>query len=234
MKRNTVRKRFIPVSAIGLVCIIVAIVFLVDWFNWYDDPDKLTIGIVLLMIGVPALTTFFVDWAASRGIDSEISELSSSQPIDMKEGSFAGLSEDQSQEAITLTSQIVLGSNKIGKRKTGSTGAIVLGAFIGFIAMIFFNFIPVLGPILAGFIAGLIAGHGAGRGLLAGFLAGIAGAVIVALLVTAGFGFFGSLLNIPIVGTLIGGAIGTVILIMGLYNGFLGLIGGAIGGTLRK
>jgi len=186
------------------------------------------------LIGVPSSSAFFIHRGSSKGIDSEISEMSSSQAVNMKQDKFAGLSEDQSQEAIELTSQAVLRSNKMVKSKTGSTGAIVLGAFVGFIAMIFLNFIPVLGPILAGFIAGLIAGHGAGRGLLAGFLAGILGAVIVAVLVTSGLGFFGSLLDMPLVGTLIGGAIGTVIIVMGLYNGFLGLVGGAIGGALRK
>ncbi|MGB5926180.1 MAG: DUF5518 domain-containing protein [Dehalococcoidia bacterium] len=107
-----------------------------------------------------------------------------------------------------------------------------IGVLIGFIAMIFLDFIPILGPILGGFVAGVIA-RGPGRGALAGFLSGILGAVILAILVTGGFGFFGSLFDLPIIGTFLGGAIGIVILVLGLYNGFLGLVGGAIGGFVR-
>jgi hypothetical protein len=117
--------------------------------------------------------------------------------------------------------------------KEGSVMTIFLGAIVGFIAMMFLDFIPILGPILAGFIAGLIAGHGAGRGLTAGFLAGILGSVIVAVLIGGGIGFFGNLVHLPVLGSLLGGAIGLVIIILGLYNAFLGLIGGAIGGALR-
>ena len=109
-----------------------------------------------------------------------------------------------------------------------------MGVIIGFIAMVFLSFLPILGPILGGFIAGIICGGGVVRGLVAGFLAGILGAVLLAILVTTGLGFFGNLADFPLLGTVFGGAIGIVILIAGLYEGFLGLIGGAIGGALRS
>jgi len=35
---------------------------------------------------------------------------------------------------------------------------LVVGIIVGFIAMAFLSFIPILGPILAGFIGGVIAG----------------------------------------------------------------------------
>jgi hypothetical protein len=110
----------------------------------------------------------------------------------------------------------------------------IAGVIVGFIAMLFLSFIPILGPILGGLVAGLICGGGAARGLVAGFLAGILGAVIMAILVTTGFSFFGGIAGFPLVGAIFGGSIGFVIVIAGLYEGFLGLIGGAIGGAIRR
>jgi hypothetical protein len=107
------------------------------------------------------------------------------------------------------------------------------GVLVGFIAMLFLSFIPVLGPVLGGFIAGVISGGGAGRGMVAGFLAGILGAILLAILVTIGFGFFGSIVHFPLLSVIYGGAIGLVIIFAGLVTGFLGLVGGAIGGAVR-
>ena len=110
----------------------------------------------------------------------------------------------------------------------------IVGILVGFVAMALLSVIPVLGPVLAGFVAGIIAGGGAGRGSLTGFLAGIFGAILLAVLVTGGFAWFGSLLDMPILGTVLGGGVGVIIVFAGLYEGFLGLIGGAIGGLVRK
>ena len=42
---------------------------------------------------------------------------------------------------------------------------LLVGIIVGFIAMAFLSFSPIVGPILAGFIGGIIAGGGARRGL---------------------------------------------------------------------
>ena len=111
---------------------------------------------------------------------------------------------------------------------------LVLGILVGLVAFMFLDFIPIIGPIMAGFVAGVIAGGGAGRGIAAGFIAGILGAVMLAIAVVAGFGFFGSLVHMPVLGFLVGGAIGSVVMLLGIYNALLGLIGGAVGGALRR
>jgi len=105
---------------------------------------------------------------------------------------------------------------------------LVVGIIVGFIAMAFLSFIPILGPILAGFIAGIIAGDGAVRGLLAGFLSGIFGALIAWFIL----GSLGTVFGGPM-GALVTSIIGAGLVILSLYTAFLGLIGGAIGGVLR-
>ena len=152
---------------------------------------------------------------------------------------FSGSGGYNSQGQSGTPSRLDTAPTKTGPRMTtpsresrGGGGSLPLGVVVGFVSLLFLNFIPILGPILGGFIAGVIAG-GAGRGLLAGFLAGIGGAVLLAIAITAGSGFFGGLLDMPLLGTLLGGAVGAVAIVMGLYNGFLGLIGGAIGGAVR-
>lgn len=105
---------------------------------------------------------------------------------------------------------------------------LVVGIIVGFIAMAFLSFIPILGPILAGFIAGIIAGGGAVRGLLAGFLSGIFGALVAWFIL----GSLGTVFGGPM-GALAASIIGAGLVILSLYTAFLGLIGGAIGGALR-
>lgn len=116
-------------------------------------------------------------------------------------------------------------------RSTGpGLGITVLGIGVGFIAMIILGWIPILGPILAGFIAGIIPGGGAVRGLIAGFIAGILSAIFFAILISPMIAFIA---HLPIIGGLVTGGIGLSILIWGLHDGLLGLIGGAIGGAVR-
>lgn len=52
---------------------------------------------------------------------------------------------------------------------------LLAGVIVGFIAMSFLSFVPILGPILAGLIAGVIAGGGGENGAKAGFLSWITG-----------------------------------------------------------
>jgi hypothetical protein len=114
----------------------------------------------------------------------------------------------------------------------------LIAVFTGFIAMWFLEAIPFLGPILAGFIAGVIAGGGAGRGLWAGFLSGIIGAVVWAILLSIGVtlfvNLFDNLFDLPLIGLLLRAPSVLLALILSLYNGFLALAGGAIGGAIRK
>ncbi len=99
---------------------------------------------------------------------------------------------------------------------------LLVGIMVGFVAMAFLSFVPILGPRLAGFIAGIIAGGGAARGLLAGFLSGISGALIAWFLL----GSLGMVFGGP-VGALAGSILGAGLVIVSLYAALLGLVGGA-------
>ena len=112
----------------------------------------------------------------------------------------------------------------------------ILGIIIGAIAMAVLSALPVLGPILAGFIAGLIAGGGLKRGILSGFLSGTIGGIIVAILITTIGGLLGSILAGPpgaALGGILGSVLGAGVFVSTLYFGFLGLVGGVLGGLLR-
>jgi hypothetical protein len=124
------------------------------------------------------------------------------------------------------------------QRSAGSTqarprGSIGLGAFVGFLLLIFLGFIPILGALIAGLVAGLIA-RGAGRGAAAGFVAGIVGAVVVALLLTVGGAAIGGLFGLAGLGGLLGGLVGGAGVLLSLGNAIVCLIGGLIGGALRR
>jgi hypothetical protein len=120
-----------------------------------------------------------------------------------------------------------------GPTQARPRGSIGLGAFAGFLLLIFLGFIPILGALIAGFVAGLIA-RGAGRGAAAGFVAGILGAVIVALLLTVGGAAIGELLGLSGLGGLVGGLVGGAAVLLSLGNAIVCLIGGLIGGALRR
>jgi hypothetical protein len=120
-----------------------------------------------------------------------------------------------------------------GPTQARPKGSIGLGAFVGFLLLIFLGFIPVLGALIAGIVAGLIA-RGAGRGAAAGFVAGILGAVIVALLLTAGGATIGGLFGLASLGGLLGGLVGGAAVLLSLGNAIVCLIGGLIGGALRR
>lgn len=134
----------------------------------------------------------------------------------------------------TIPSDLTDKKQVVSQVKLGGAIRVFIGVIVGFISLLFLDFIPIVGPILAGFIAGVIAGGGAGRGLSAGFLTGMLASLILAILISSGVGFVGKLLDLPVLGALLGGAAGTIVIILGLYNGFLGLIGGAIGGAIGK
>lgn len=102
-----------------------------------------------------------------------------------------------------------------------------VAALIGFVVMVVLSPLPLVGPIVGGFIAGLLAGGGAWNGLKAGFTAGIFGAIVLGIIMVVG----GTLL-LGIVGFL-GGTVGALtLIILAVYTGVLGLIGGAIGGII--
>ncbi len=83
-------------------------------------------------------------------------------------------------------------------------GSIGLGAFAGFLLLVFLGFIPILGALIAGLVSGLIA-RGAGRGAAAGFLAGIAGAIILTFVLSIGGAALGAIFGQAGLGALIGG-----------------------------
>jgi hypothetical protein len=120
-----------------------------------------------------------------------------------------------------------------GPMQSRPKGSIGLGAFVGFLLLIFIGVIPILGALIAGFVAGLIA-RGAGRGAVAGFVAGILGAVIVALLLTVGGATIGGIFGSAGLGGLFGGLVGGAAVLLSLGNAIVCLFGGLIGGALRR
>ena len=126
----------------------------------------------------------------------------------------------------------LLSTESVVEIKTGSqveemrgTQSFWLGVLVGFIAMIVLCLIPILGPILAGLVAGTIAG-GVGRGAGAGFLSGIIGPLVA-------FGLFELNGGFMLSGGWLGGLIIQLIMVLLTYA-VLGLIGGAVGGIIRK
>jgi len=124
-------------------------------------------------------------------------------------------------------------SSSTGPTQARPSGSIGLGAFVGFLLLIFLGFIPILGALIAGVVAGLIA-RGAGRGAAAGFVAGILGAVVVALLLTVGGAAIGGIFGLAGLGGLLGGLVGGAGVLLSLGNAIVCLIGGLIGGALRR
>ena len=100
-------------------------------------------------------------------------------------------------------------------------------ALIGFVVMLILSVFPFPGPLVGGFLAGFLFQEGIGGGMKVGLTAGIFGAIVTsALFVFLGVALFG-LLGLFI------GFVGTIVLVaLALYNGILGLIGGAIGGLV--
>lgn len=69
---------------------------------------------------------------------------------------------------------------------SGERGSLWLGAFVGFLVIVFLGlWLPVVAQFIGGIVAGVIAKGGAGRGALAGFLEGIFGGIIVAVFAVA-------------------------------------------------
>ena len=103
-------------------------------------------------------------------------------------------------------------------------GAIVGGAIVGVCITGLLLFIPIIqffAPLIGGSVAARIAGQGAGIGALTGFIMAIFAAIPFWLLASAGDGWISSLI------TSFGYAIFIII-------GFLGALGGAIGGASSR
>ena len=104
-----------------------------------------------------------------------------------------------------------------------------VGVLIGFIVMVIMSPLPVFGPIIGGLVAGALVGGGPWNSAKAGFAAGIFGALAIGILLLIGgtlaFGMFGLLAGL---------AGGAALIVLALYNGILGFIGGVFGGILTK
>ena len=113
---------------------------------------------------------------------------------------------------------------------------LVLAVITGLLVVVFLGFIPVLGAVLAGLAAALVAGDSISKGAKVGFLVGILAIILMAL--------FGNAID-----ALRGGFISAVAwlialvivilrllwwLVLMLLTAILCLIGGAIGGYLKK
>lgn len=116
---------------------------------------------------------------------------------------------------------------------TRSRGGIGLGVLAGFLLLIFLGFIPILGALIAGIVAGLIA-RGAGRGAVAGFVAGIFGSVVLAIFLSFLGAAVGGIFGLTGLGGLLGGLVGGSYVVLSLGSAIVCLIGGLIGGALRR
>jgi hypothetical protein len=104
-----------------------------------------------------------------------------------------------------------------------------LGVVLGFIVMVVLFFLPVINHLIGGFVAGIVAKGGTWNGAKAGFVAGIFGALVIGILVVIGGTIFLGLL-----GFLGGLGIAALLVILGIYSGILGMIGGVIGGAVAQ
>ena len=108
-------------------------------------------------------------------------------------------------------------------------GSLGFAVFLGFVTMIVLGWIPIIGSFVAGLVSGLIARGGAGRGATAGFITGILGALIIAVvLMVLGTAFLGGL------GFLVGFGLSIVVILLSLVGAIVALIGGAVGGEIRR
>jgi hypothetical protein len=121
-------------------------------------------------------------------------------------------------------------SSTIRPRGTGSIG---LGVLAGFLLLFFIGFIPIIGALIAGIVSGLIA-RGAARGAIAGFVAGIFRSVILAILISFLGAAIGGILGLAGFGGLLGGLVGGSFVLLSLGSAIVCLIGGLIGGALRR
>lgn len=100
---------------------------------------------------------------------------------------------------------------------------------IGFVVMLILSVVPFPGPLVGGFISGFLFREGIEGGMKVGLVAGIFGAIVFSALLV----FFGIAL-LGVLGLFVG-FVGTIVLVaLALYNGILGLIGGAIGGLVAE
>jgi len=104
-----------------------------------------------------------------------------------------------------------------------------LAVIVGFVVMLVLFFLPVINYLVGGFVAGILARGGTWNGAKVGFMAGIIGAVIIGAVILLGGTIF-----LGLIGFLGGLVIAVVLLVLGLMSAILGLVGGAIGGTIAK
>jgi hypothetical protein len=109
-----------------------------------------------------------------------------------------------------------------------TNGSIGAGVMIGFFLLLILGWIPIIGALIAGIVAGAVA-RGAGRGLVAGFISGIIGVGIIVILLTGVLSFLGG-----VIGGLIGISVGTVLILLSIGGAVVAMIGGLIGGALRR
>jgi hypothetical protein len=105
------------------------------------------------------------------------------------------------------------------------------GVIVGWLVGLILGFLlPVIGPLAGGFVAGWVAGGGIGNGAKAGLLAGLFGAIVISVLLLIGgavlLGAFGFIAGL---GTSL-----IIILAAVIYQGLLSLVGGLIGGAIRR
>ena len=99
--------------------------------------------------------------------------------------------------------------------------------------MILLGYIAIFGALIAGFVAGLIT-RGPGRGAAAGLIAGIGGAVVLSIMLSIAGTTLVSLLGQAGMSVLLKGSVGGVITLLALGNAVVCLVGGLIGGALRR
>jgi predicted nucleic acid-binding Zn ribbon protein len=119
------------------------------------------------------------------------------------------------------------------RESKGGALSLIAGIIVGFFALLFLGAIPIVGPILAGLIGGIVAGGGAWRGAGVGFLSGSIGFVVLAIIILGGTSVgSGSFIETLIL--IFGEFLVLALLVVGLLYGLLCMIGGAIGGLIRK
>lgn len=109
-----------------------------------------------------------------------------------------------------------------------AAGVIVMILF-GLFSIYILTFIPLLGPFVGGLVAGLIARKDLMNGGKAGLCAGIIAAIIISLDLLLGLEYLTGSIGMLVT---VAGSLVTIVSI--IYFAFLGFIGGAIGGALRR
>lgn len=202
----------------------------VDWSTRADDEDRISWS-------TGADDEGLVRWETDRGRREKTERITIRDEIDVGKFQYCGNCGKKIDLRAEICPNCGLKVTKVPLHEKRSNLSFIGGVLVGFIALILLSGIPILGPILAGFIAGVLAGGGAGRGAAAGFFAGIVGFLLLAILVFAiGVSVFGTSIEslFEMLSAVIGSFIAIALIIVGLFYSLLCLVGGAIGGSLRK